>query len=51
MSFLHLPTRREVLTNDFFVNLLDMATAWTPAGDSFEGKDRTSGAVKCGLSS
>ncbi len=34
------------LTNDFFVNLLDMATEWKPAGDSFEGKDRKTGAVK-----
>jgi catalase-peroxidase len=37
------------LTNDFFVNLLDMATAWTPtseAGDSFEGRDRHSGALR-----
>jgi catalase-peroxidase len=29
------------LTNDFFVNLLDMATVWTAAGDNaFEGRDR-----------
>ena len=37
------------LTNDFFVNLLDMATEWkptSPAGDLFEGKDRKTGAVK-----
>ncbi len=37
------------LTNDFFVNLLDMATEWvptTPAADAFEGRDRKSGAVK-----
>ena len=34
------------LTNDFFVNLLDMATDWKPAGDNFEGKDRKTGAVK-----
>jgi catalase-peroxidase len=34
------------LTNDFFVNLLDMATEWKPAGDNFEAKDRKSGAVK-----
>ena len=41
--------RAGVLTNDFFVNLLDMGTAWTPASamaDLFEGRDRTSGAVK-----
>ncbi|MBO6937725.1 MAG: catalase/peroxidase HPI [Deltaproteobacteria bacterium] len=37
------------LTNDFFVNLLDMATEWKPkAGDEgvFEGHDRASGDVK-----
>ncbi|MFA9229153.1 MAG: catalase/peroxidase HPI [Microgenomates group bacterium] len=37
------------LTNDFFVNLLDMRTIWaaTPGSDdSFEGRDRTSGALK-----
>jgi catalase-peroxidase len=43
-------TRRpEALTNDFFVNLLDMATEWTPVSkeaDLFEGRDRKTGAVK-----
>ncbi len=37
------------LTNDFFVNLLDMGTAWKPvsaANDVFEGRDRASGALK-----
>jgi catalase-peroxidase len=37
------------LTNDFFVNLLDMGTVWKPlsdACDSFEGRDRKTGAVK-----
>jgi catalase-peroxidase len=37
------------LTNDFFVNLLDMGTTWkaaSKAGDTFEGADRTTGAVK-----
>jgi catalase-peroxidase len=34
------------LTNDFFVNLLDMGTVWTPAGDVFEGRDRKTGALK-----
>ncbi|WP_421994313.1 catalase/peroxidase HPI [Reyranella sp.] len=35
------------LSNDFFVNLLDMGTEWRPAGDNlYEGRDRTSGAVK-----
>jgi len=39
----------EVLTNDFFVNLLDMRTAWkaTPTDDGvFEGRDRSTGEVK-----
>jgi catalase-peroxidase len=35
------------LTNDFFVNLLDMGTEWHPAGDSaYEGRDRKTNAVK-----
>ncbi len=34
------------LTNDFFVNLLDMSTEWKPAGDAFNGTDRTTGAPK-----
>jgi catalase-peroxidase len=37
------------LTNDFFVNLLDMGTEWKPvsdAGDTFEGRDRKTGEVK-----
>jgi catalase-peroxidase len=41
--------RPGVLTNDFFVNLLDMGTAWTPVsdkGDVFEGRDRKTGDVK-----
>jgi catalase-peroxidase len=38
--------RPGVLGNDFFVNLLDMATAWKPAGELFEGRDRRTGAVK-----
>ncbi|MBI3094039.1 MAG: catalase/peroxidase HPI [Rhodocyclales bacterium] len=35
-----------VLSNDFFVNLLDMGTVWAPsstAGDVFEGRDRVTG--------
>jgi catalase-peroxidase len=39
----------ESLTNDFFVNLLDMRTAWTPtseSGDVFEGRDRATGDAK-----
>ena len=42
-------TRPEALTNDFFVNLLDMGTAWkatSPAEDVFEGRDRKTGALK-----
>ena len=41
--------RPETLTNDFFVNLLDMQTVWkpTPGGEGvFEGRDRTSGELK-----
>ncbi len=38
--------RPGTLTNDFFVNLLDMGTQWQPAGQAFEGKDRKSGKVK-----
>nr|MDO8115814.1 peroxidase family protein [Candidatus Sigynarchaeota archaeon] len=38
--------RPEALTNDFFVNLLDMGTTWTPTtkdADVFEGRDRATG--------
>ena len=53
--------RPETLTNDFFTNLLDMGTTWklddvqalveawkatSDAGDTFEGRDRKTGAVK-----
>jgi catalase-peroxidase len=40
--------RPETLTNDFFVNLLDMGTEWRPAADEnvFEGYDRKSGELK-----
>jgi len=41
--------RPEALTNDFFVNLLDMATEWKPVSkdaDVFEGRDRKTGALK-----
>jgi catalase-peroxidase len=35
------------LTNDFFINLLDMSTDWSPAGDNvYEGRDRKTKAVK-----
>ena len=39
----------EALTNDFFVNLLDMGTEWKPlseAKDVFEGRDRKTGELK-----
>jgi catalase-peroxidase len=41
--------RPEALTNDFFVNLLDMGTEWkpvSPASEVFEGRSRKTGAVK-----
>jgi catalase-peroxidase len=40
--------RPETLTNDFFVNLLDMRTEWQPAGadGAYEGRDRKSKEVK-----
>ena len=38
--------RQEALTNDFFVNLLDMNTEWKAAGDLFEGYDRKTGELK-----
>ena len=41
--------RPGMLTNDFFVNLLDMSTTWKPADDDkdlFEGSDRATGASK-----
>src|SRR5512146_544362 len=44
-----LTKRPEALTNDFFVNLLDMTTAWTAsptAQDVFEGRDRKTGAIR-----
>ncbi len=43
-----LTAKPETLTNDFFVNLLDMRSEWKPlseANDVFEGKDRKTGAV------
>ncbi len=41
--------RPGTLTNDFFVNLLDMGTVWKPvseAGDVYEGRDRATGELK-----
>jgi catalase-peroxidase len=42
-------SRVGALTNDFFVNLLDMGTLWKPtsdAGDTFEGRDRKTGDLR-----
>ncbi len=42
-------SKPEALTNDFFVNLLDMGTEWKPVSkdaDVFEGRDRKTGKVK-----
>jgi catalase-peroxidase len=43
-----LTNRPETLTNDFFVNLLDMSTQWQPASSdgTYEGRDRKTNAVK-----
>jgi catalase-peroxidase len=44
-----LTKRPEALTNDFFVNLLDMGTEWKPVSkeaELFEGRDRKTGALK-----
>ena len=44
-----LTSRPGALTNDFFVNLLDMGTAWAPAQGAegvYEGRDRATGALK-----
>src|SRR5207237_1103674 len=41
--------RPDTLTNDFFVNLLDMGTAWRPSVSDknvYEGRDRTTGKTK-----
>ncbi len=38
-----LTNKPETLSNDFFVNLLDMATEWKATGDGFEGCDRETG--------
>ena len=41
--------RPGALTNDFFTNLLDIGTAWTPVSDAqdvFEGRDRKTGQVR-----
>jgi len=44
-----LTKRPGILTNDFFVNILDIATEWTPVSqeeDIFQGRDRKTGEVK-----
>lgn len=44
-----LTKRSEILTNDFFINLLDMGTEWKPSSkdkDVFEGHDRATGKLK-----
>jgi catalase-peroxidase len=41
--------RAETLTNDFFVNLLDLGTTWSATSDAktnFEGRDRKTGKLK-----
>lgn len=41
--------RPETLTNDFFVNLLDVSTAWRPSASDakvYEGRDRATGKAK-----
>ena len=39
--------RPETLTNDFFVNLLDMGTVWSASGDGvYEGRARSSGELR-----
>ncbi len=41
-------SRPETLTNDFFVNLLDMGTKWEPSSTEgvYEGRDRATGKIK-----
>ncbi|MDP3459017.1 MAG: catalase/peroxidase HPI [Hyphomonas sp.] len=42
-----LTSRPETLTNDFFVNVLDMGTQWKPVSDgTYEGRDRKTGQPK-----
>jgi catalase-peroxidase len=44
-----LTDRKETLTNDFFVNLLDMGTVWQPADETeeiFAGSDRSTGEAR-----
>ena len=41
-------SRPGTLSNDFFVNLLDMSTSWSPSGEAgiYEGRDKDSGALR-----
>jgi catalase-peroxidase len=44
-----LTERPETLSNDFFVNLLDMSTEWKPSGSAqnvYEGRDRATGEIR-----
>jgi catalase-peroxidase len=44
-----LTARKGTLTNDFFVNLLDMGTTWQPTSEveeTFEGRDRSTGEAR-----
>ena len=42
-----LTDRPGMLTNDFFVNLLDMRTEWTPSGEHvYQGRDRSTGEIR-----
>ena len=43
------PNKSETLTNDFFVNLLDMGVAWAPSADDenvYKAHDRKTGEVR-----
>jgi catalase-peroxidase len=49
-----LTDRSETLSNDFFVNLLDMSTEWKPSGSAenvYEGRDRATGEIRWTASS
>jgi len=39
-------SKSDALSNDFFVNLLDISTEWKPAGELYEGRDRSTGALR-----
>ena len=49
LLIISLVQRRETLSNDFFVNLLDMKTKWSPTSESeelYHGHDRETGQLK-----